>query len=38
MNDVTEGARLDDQDGFRTQVASFAKASGGQGSAKMFER
>ena len=27
MNDVTEGARLDDQDRFRTQVASFAKAS-----------
>ena len=27
MNDVTEGARLDDQDRFRTQVASFARAS-----------
>jgi hypothetical protein len=38
MNDVTDGARLDDQDRFRTQVASFAKASVGQGSVKAFER
>ena len=38
MNDVTEGARLDDQDRFRTQVASFATASVGQGSVKAFER